>query len=129
MEVYNFGSLNIDNVYSVDHFVQPGETMSSEHYQVCCGGKGLNQSIAVARAGGSIHHLGVYGQGGEFLLEYLQNNGVDTAMISKFEKGDRNPTRNQVEKLADILELDKNILMKILLIKFVSHILQLNINQ
>lgn len=34
-------------------------------------------------------------------------------MISKFEKGDRNPTRNQVEKLADILELDKNILMKI----------------
>lgn len=39
--------------------------------------------------------------------------GVDTAMISKFEKGDRNPTRNQVEKLADILELDKNILMKI----------------
>ncbi|WP_241154755.1 helix-turn-helix domain-containing protein [Amniculibacterium aquaticum] len=38
---------------------------------------------------------------------------VDTAMISKFEKGDRNPTRNQVEKLADILELDNNILMKI----------------
>lgn len=34
-------------------------------------------------------------------------------MISKFEKGDRNPTRNQVEKLADILELDKNILIKI----------------
>lgn len=34
-------------------------------------------------------------------------------MISKFEKGDRNPTRNQVEKLADILELDKKILMKI----------------
>ncbi len=85
MEVYNFGSLNIDHVYSVDHFVQPGETMSSDHYQVCCGGKGLNQSIAVARAKGSIHHLGVYGQGGEFLLEYLQNNGVDTSLMNKTE--------------------------------------------
>ena len=85
MEVYNFGSLNIDHVYSVDHFVQPGETMSSDHYQVCCGGKGLNQSIAVARAKGSIHHLGVYGQGGEFLLEYLQNNDVDTSLMHNTE--------------------------------------------
>ena len=83
MEVYNFGSLNIDHVYSVDHFVKPGETMSSENYQVCCGGKGLNQSIAVARAGGSIHHLGLYGQGGEFLLECLQNSGVNTEMMKK----------------------------------------------
>jgi transcriptional regulator with XRE-family HTH domain len=36
---------------------------------------------------------------------------VDTAMISKFEKGDRNPTRNQIEKLADILELDRKTLI------------------
>ena len=51
MRVVNFGSLNIDYVYRVDHFVQPGETMSAQSLQIQCGGKGLNQSVALARAG------------------------------------------------------------------------------
>lgn len=45
MRILNFGSLNIDNVYAVDHFIRPGETMSSLGMEVFCGGKGLNQSI------------------------------------------------------------------------------------
>ena len=48
MRILNFGSLNIDNVYAVDHFIRPGETMSSLGMEVFCGGKGLNQSIAMA---------------------------------------------------------------------------------
>ena len=54
MRVLNFGSLNIDNVYAVDHFIRPGETMSSLGMEVFCGGKGLNQSIAMARAGAQV---------------------------------------------------------------------------
>ena len=51
MAVINFGSINIDHVYQVEHFVQPGETLASEDYQQLLGGKGANQSIALAKAG------------------------------------------------------------------------------
>ena len=50
MKILNFGSLNLDYVYDVDHFVAPGETMSSLGLFINCGGKGLNQSIAAAKA-------------------------------------------------------------------------------
>ena len=53
MRVVNFGSLNIDYVYRVDHFVQPGETMSAQSLQIQCGGKGLNQSGALAQHRGT----------------------------------------------------------------------------
>ena len=56
MKILNFGSLNIDHVYSVDHFVTSEETVSSLRYEVFPGGKGLNQSIALARAGGEVFH-------------------------------------------------------------------------
>lgn len=48
--ILNFGSLNIDYVYKVEHFVSAGETLSSDSLDVNCGGKGLNQSIAAAKA-------------------------------------------------------------------------------
>ena len=51
MKIYNFGSLNIDYVYSVEHFVTAGETLPSDVMEVFPGGKGLNQSVALARAG------------------------------------------------------------------------------
>ncbi len=51
MKVLNIGSLNIDRVYGVDHFVRPGETIKTRTYAEACGGKGLNQSIALARSG------------------------------------------------------------------------------
>ena len=61
MRVLNFGSLNIDYVYQVDHFVQPGETLSSDALQINCGGKGLNQSVALAKAGVETWHAGLIG--------------------------------------------------------------------
>ena len=54
--VLNFGSLNLDYVYSVDHFVKPGETMSAKTQKINPGGKGLNQSCALARAGADVFH-------------------------------------------------------------------------
>jgi sugar/nucleoside kinase (ribokinase family) len=47
MKIINFGSINIDRVYEVPHFVQPGETLASVSYQTHAGGKGLNQSVAL----------------------------------------------------------------------------------
>jgi ribokinase len=52
MQILNFGSLNIDHVYNVDHFVALGETLCSADYKINAGGKGLNQSIALAKAAG-----------------------------------------------------------------------------
>ena len=65
--VLNFGSLNLDYVYSVDHFVKPGETMSAKTQKINPGGKGLNQSCALARAGADVFHAGCVGRGGEAL--------------------------------------------------------------
>lgn len=81
MKVCNIGSLNIDYVYTVDHFVQPGETTSSLCMNIFAGGKGLNQSIALARAGAEVYHAGLIGCEGQFLKEMLQSAGVDVSMV------------------------------------------------
>lgn len=81
MRVLNFGSLNLDYVYGVDHFVQPGETLAAISRDVKHGGKGLNQSIALVRAGADTAHAGCVGQGGESLLAMLRENGVDTSCL------------------------------------------------
>ena len=56
MQILNFGSLNIDHVYAVEHFARAGETLDTDHYRVFAGGKGFNQSIALARAGARVAH-------------------------------------------------------------------------
>lgn len=81
MRMVNFGSLNIDMVYSVDHSVRPGETEASTGLEYFCGGKGLNQSIALARAGANVFHAGCVGEDGERLINILNENGVDTGLI------------------------------------------------
>ena len=83
MGVINFGSMNIDHVYSMPHFVQPGETLQSGAYNIYCGGKGLNQSIASARAGAKTVHAGMCGTGGKMLLDYLRENRVDVSFIGR----------------------------------------------
>ena len=82
MKVLCFGSLNIDYTYKVDHFVKKGETLSAESLQVFCGGKGLNQSIALAKAGVDTCHAGAVGEDGVFLLEELQKAKVDTGCVA-----------------------------------------------
>jgi len=82
MKVLCFGSLNIDYVYSVDHFVAKGETLSSTELQVFTGGKGLNQSIALAKAGAQVCHAGAIGSDGKFLLETMEQAGVNTEHVA-----------------------------------------------
>ena len=81
MKVLNFGSCNIDYVYQLDHIVAPGETESSTKMQLFAGGKGLNQSIAIARAGAKVYHAGAIGQDGNELLQLLKDNDVDVTFL------------------------------------------------
>lgn len=83
MRVLNFGSLNYDHVYKMDHFVQPKETALSLAYNRGFGGKGLNQSIALAKAGVEVCHAGRVGRDGQDFIEYLNNYGVDTTYLVK----------------------------------------------
>ena len=81
MRVLNFGSLNLDYVYGVDHFVRPGETLAALSRQVKCGGKGLNQSVALARAGARVFHGGCVGEGGAPLKALLEESSVDVSLL------------------------------------------------
>ena len=85
MKVLNFGSLNLDYVYQVEHILIPGETQASKSRNIFCGGKGLNQSIALAKAGIPVYHAGMIGEGGEALIEVCHENGVDTSFIRKID--------------------------------------------
>lgn len=84
-KILNVGSLNIDYVYQVPHFVQPGETLSSTGYARYPGGKGLNQSIALARAGGEVHHVGHVGADGVWLVDFLKEEGVGVSHLATMD--------------------------------------------
>lgn len=81
MKILNIGSCNIDFVYALDHIVTPGETQMSTSLQVFPGGKGLNQSIATARAGGDVYHAGCVGNDGGLLVDTLTEAGVDITYL------------------------------------------------
>lgn len=97
MKVLNFGSLNLDYVYQVESILIPGETQASKDRQIFCGGKGLNQSIALAKAGIPVYHAGLIGEGGEPLLEVCKENGVNTEFIRQI-LGPSGHTVIQVDK-------------------------------
>lgn len=80
-KILTFGSLNVDYVYHVPHFVAPGETLAASKREVNCGGKGLNQSIAAARAGAEVFHAGKIGADGQILTDMLSQSGVDISYI------------------------------------------------
>ena len=83
MKIVNYGSINLDHVYQVDHIVQPGETLLAADQNLFCGGKGLNQSIALAKAGAEIFHAGVVGEDGDILLDALRAAKVDITHIRR----------------------------------------------
>lgn len=85
MKAINFGSLNLDYVYAVDSFVRPGETKACLRSTVMAGGKGLNQSIAMAAAGVTVFHAGYIGKDGSLLAETLKDKDVGTDYLKTLE--------------------------------------------
>lgn len=80
-KLVNLGSLCIDHVYRVADLAGPGATVSSLSHQIFPGGKGLNQSLAAARAGAEVIHVGCVGEDGGLLLDVLREAGVDTGRV------------------------------------------------
>ena len=76
MKVLNIGSMNLDHVYTVDHIVEPGETQSSTQLQLFLGGKGMNQSVALAKAGVEVYQGGMIGEDGGVFLDACQEYGI-----------------------------------------------------
>ncbi len=83
--ILNIGSCCIDHVYHVNDFVRPGETLACDQYEVHPGGKGLNQSVAIAKAGGKVRHAGSIGKDGAWLRVTLEDAGVDTSLLQIIE--------------------------------------------
>ena len=98
MKILNFGSRNIDYVYNVSEFVKAGETIAALSTSEHPGGKGLNQAVAAARAGGNVFFAGNIGVDGIFLKELLENSGVNT----KYLKINKARTGNA------IIQIDEN---------------------
>lgn len=85
MKILNFGSLNIDDCYRVERFASPGETVDSLEFTKNAGGKGLNQSIALARVGADVLHAGCVGRDGDFLKKLLEDNGVNCELVYTYD--------------------------------------------
>ena len=81
MTIYNYGSINIDHVYRVPHLVKPGETLLSSDYQTLLGGKGANQSIALAKAGAEVVHIGRYNESDVWVKQALNEVNVDCCLL------------------------------------------------
>jgi ribokinase len=100
MKILNFGSINKDFFYSVNDFVRPGETISSNTYEIKIGGKGLNQSVAISKAGIKVYHAGIINEDDTFIIDQLKswkincdnillsNNPTGHAIIQVNKKGE-----------------------------------------
>ena len=88
MKILNFGSCNIDYIYNLNHIVVPGETETTDNLGIFPGGKGLNQSISMSRAGAKVYHAGCVGNNGEMLIDILKANDVDVSLIETVDAPD-----------------------------------------
>jgi ribokinase len=84
-EILVVGSLNMDLVVNLPRLPQRGETLTGSHFATFPGGKGANQAVAAARAGGRVSMLGSVGADdfGQQLLESLHQSGVATEPVSQ----------------------------------------------
>lgn len=83
MKILNFGSINIDKCFKVKNIVKAGETIDSYDYKENIGGKGLNQSIALAKLDIDVYHAGLVNENDLFITKFLEDNNVNTHYIEK----------------------------------------------
>lgn len=85
MKTLVFGSCNLDFIYKVANIVSPGETMGISAVAQSPGGKGLNQAVALKRAGMDVAFAGCIGADGAMLKALLSENGVDVSRVKTVE--------------------------------------------
>jgi ribokinase len=73
------GSSNTDMIIKLDRIPKPGETLLGGEFVTAAGGKGANQAVAAARAGGAVTLIARVGQDmfGERAVAGLVQNGVN----------------------------------------------------
>lgn len=78
------GSINVDSIYQVERFPQPGETIAVKQKSYAPGGKGANQAVAAARSGAEVSFVGAVGadNDGQEMVKTLGENNVDTGRIA-----------------------------------------------
>lgn len=82
MAIYTLGSINADSFYHVDRCPMNGETVPAHDCVIGLGGKGAIQSVAAARAGSEVHHIGAVGDDGVWAVEQLKAMGVDVTHVA-----------------------------------------------
>lgn len=98
MKILNFGSINIDHTYYLPHLVQPGETISSTNFDKNIGGKGLNQSISMAKAGLKVYHAGIISKTEkDFIFNEINKFDINTDFIKSID-GDNGHAIIQVDQ-------------------------------
>jgi ribokinase len=77
------GSSNTDMIIKVDHIPKPGETVIGGEFSTAAGGKGANQAVAAARAGGKVLFVARVGDDifGQQAVEGLVADGIDASHI------------------------------------------------
>lgn len=85
MAIWNLGSINADMVYALPHLPAAGETLAALDLQQYLGGKGANMSVAAARAGSHVCHIGAVGADGGWAVDRLFEYGVDTRHIAQVD--------------------------------------------
>lgn len=81
MKVLCFGSCNIDYIYDVEKHVSRGETVISKAMRFDFGGKGLNQAVALRRAGADVSFAGCVGNDGGEIADFLRTEGIDVSNL------------------------------------------------
>ena len=97
MKVLNIGSLNLDHVYHVDHILTAGETEAGTDLRHFLGGKGMNQSTALAKAGVEVYHGGRIGADGQPFLDACREYGIHQDYIEQIP-GESGHTIIQIDR-------------------------------
>ena len=81
------GSINMDLVLETPRMPKPGESLLGERFSKYPGGKGANQAVAAARAGGRVWFYGKTGRDreGELLVQALLDEGIETGVLGMDE--------------------------------------------
>lgn len=79
------GSTNVDMITQLDHLPAVGESVTGGTFMQTYGGKGANQAVAAARAGGEVSFITCLGedQYAPIILQNFRNDGIETTGVIK----------------------------------------------